>query len=302
MTIPDSVATPQLERIGFIGLGTMGAAMALNIVRAGYPLTVWNRTPGRAADLLSEGAKEMASAREVASASDIVIMCLTDSPQVEEVLFAPNGLVEGARPGMLVIDCSTISPLRSRDFSERLRALDVGMLDAPVSGGSEGAKLATLTIMVGGGDMDFARAVDVLRSMGRTVNHLGASGAGQWAKAVNQIILAGTYLGVAEGLTLALKAGIDVEKVVETLLGGAAASWVLENRSGRMIDNEYPLGFKLSLHRKDLAIGLDLAHEVGVELPVTALAASIEDDLIARGFADEDMSALARSIRSHSGL
>ena len=209
---------------------------------------------------------------------------------------------EGIQSGSLVIDCSTISPTRAREFADKLDAIGVGMLDAPVSGGSEGARLATLTIMVGGELEHFERASAVLSNIGRTISHLGPLGAGQWAKAVNQIILAGTYLGVAEGVTLAIKAGLDVRKVMEALAGGAAGSWVLENRSGRMIDDDYPIGFKIALHRKDLGIGLELARDVGAVLPVSALAASFEDGIIAQGHGDDDNSALARSIRILSGL
>jgi 3-hydroxyisobutyrate dehydrogenase len=178
----------------------------------------------------------------------------------------------------------------------------VTALDAPVTGGSEGAKNATLSILVGGDDGDFERAAPVLNAMGRTVTHLGGVGAGQWAKAINQVILASMYLGVAEGVTLGLKAGLDVERVLGALRGGAAGSWVMENRSGRMIDDEYPLGFKISLHRKDLGIGLDLAREVGAVLPVASMAATFEDGIIAQGFGDDDNSALARPIRKLSGL
>ena len=176
------------------------------------------------------------------------------------------------------------------------------MLDAPVSGGSEGAKNAALSIMVGGDEPSFVRADDVLGAMGESITHLGPVGAGQWAKAINQVILSGVYLGVAEGVTLGLKAGLDVEKVISAIKGGAAGSWVLENRSGRMIDDEYPLGFKISLHRKDLGIGLELAHDVGASLPVASLAATFEDGLIAQGYGDDDNSALARPIRKLSGL
>jgi 3-hydroxyisobutyrate dehydrogenase len=192
--------------------------------------------------------------------------------------------------------------LKAKEFAERLVPLGVTMLDAPVSGGSEGAKNATLSIMVGGADVDVERAQSVLNAMGRTVTHLGDVGAGQWAKAINQVILAGTYLGVAEGVALGLKAGLDVERVLGALRGGAAGSWVLENRSGRMIEDDYPLGFKISLHRKDLGIGLELAQSVGAVLPVTALAATFEDGIIAQGFGDDDNSALARPIRKLSGL
>lgn len=290
------------QRIGFVGLGTMGAHMAENLIRSGHPLTVWNRTPGRAVHLVELGAVEAASPAALAAQCDIVIACVTDSPQVEEVLFGEGGLIEGVRAGTLFIDCSTISPTKAREFAERLSHYGVTMLDAPVSGGSEGARLATLTIMVGGDSIDVERASAVLASMGSTVSHLGPLGAGQWAKAVNQVILAGTYLAVAEGVTLAIKAGLDAEKIVGALAGGAAGSWVLQNRSGRMIDDDYPIGFKISLHRKDLGIALELAREVGAVLPVTALAATFEDGLIAQGHGDDDNSALARSVRTLSGL
>lgn len=297
-----STTTTSMERLGFAGLGTMGSYMAANLARAGYPMTVWNRTPGRAKELVELGAREATSPADLARSSDIIFTCVTDSPQVESVLFGPNGVAESAHRGALVVDCSTISPTRARDFANKLGEIGVDMLDAPVSGGSEGARLATLTIMVGGAPEHFERASTVLAKVGRTISHLGPLGAGQWAKAVNQVILAGTYLGVAEGVTLAIKAGLDVPKVMEALAGGAAGSWVLENRSGRMIDDDYPIGFKIVLHRKDLGIGLELAREVGAVLPVSALAAAFEDGIIAEGHGDDDNSALARSIRKLSGL
>jgi len=290
------------ERFGFVGLGTMGSLMATNLVNSGFPLTVWNRTPGRCDALVALGALKSPSPAELARSCDVVVACLTDSPQIEEVLFGPDGLAEGLASGSLFIDCSTISPLKAQEFAERLGAQGVSMLDAPVSGGSEGAKNATLTIMVGGAEADVERASGVLGAMGRSVNHLGPVGSGQWAKAINQVILCGAYLGVAEGVTLGLKAGLDVERVISALKGGAAGSWVLENRSGRMIEDDYPLGFKIALHRKDLAISLDLAQSVGAVLPVTAMAASFEDELIAEGHGDDDNSALARPIRKLSGL
>ncbi|MHB1208425.1 MAG: NAD(P)-dependent oxidoreductase [Acidimicrobiales bacterium] len=295
---------PQLDkqRVGFAGLGTMGAFMAENLVRAGYELTVWNRTPGRAGHLTALGAVETSTPAQLGARCDIVFACVTDAPEVEEVLFAPDGLAEGMHEGSLFIDCSTISPTKAREFAGRLAQGRIAMLDAPVSGGSEGARLATLTIMVGGERDDVERARGVLASLGSTVTHLGPLGAGQWAKAINQVILAGTYLAVAEGVTLALKAGLDTERVVGALAGGAAGSWVLQNRSGRMIDDQYPIGFKLALHRKDLSIALELARDVGAVLPVTSLAATFEDGLIAQGHGDEDNSALARSIRRLSGL
>ena len=289
-------------RVGFVGLGTMGLAMAANLARAGFPLTVYNRTAGRAGPLLALGAVEVRSPRQVASASDVVVTCVPDAPQVDEVLFGPGGLAEGLAEGSLVIDCSTISPARTRDFGARLATQGVAMVDAPVSGGSEGATAGTLTIMAGGGPSDVERARPVLGAMGRTITHFGPLGSGQVAKAVNQVILCGNYLGVAEGIVLALKAGLDPELVVGALSGGAAGSWVLQNRSKPMIEDRYPLGFRIALHRKDMAIALELSRQVGAVLPVAALAATLEDGLIATGHGDDDNSALARAVRQLSGL
>jgi len=288
--------------VAFIGLGAMGGAMAANLARAGFAVTAWNRTAGKAADLLDLGVTEAPTAAAAAARADIVVVCVSDTPDVEAVLFGPDGVVDGAKPGTLIIDCSTIAPSGSWDFAARLRERDLRMIDAPVSGGSEGARNATLTIFVGGDERDVERARPVLGALGRTITHVGPIGAGQAVKAVNQVILAGTYLGVAEGIVLAMKAGLDVEQVVGALGGGAAQSWVLANRSGRMLDNEYPLGFKVALHRKDLAIALELAGQLGAALPVSALAAQLESGLIARGHGEDDMSALARAIRGLSGL
>ena len=291
-----------MERVAFLGLGTMGAAMAANLARAGFPVTAWNRTEGRAPELKELGVDLAANPAAAAAAADVVVICVSDTSDVEDVLFGTDGVVDGAREDTLVVDCSTIAPSGSWDFAARLRERGLHMIDAPVSGGSEGARNATLTIFVGGDASDVERARPVLDAIGRTITHVGPIGAGQAVKAVNQVILAGTYLGVAEGIVLAIKAGLDVEQVVEALGGGAAQSWVLANRSGRMIDNEYPLGFKVALHRKDLGIALDLAAQLGAALPVSALAAQLESGLIGRGHADDDMSALARSIRARSGL
>jgi 3-hydroxyisobutyrate dehydrogenase len=294
-----SISSPS---VGFLGLGTMGAAMAANLARAGFRVTAWNRTPGRAPELDGLGVARADTPAAVARASDVVVVCVSDTPDVEAVLFGPEGLADGAETGLLVVDCSTISPSATRDFGARLAERGVALVDAPVSGGSEGARNATLTIFVGGEPPDVERAQPVLEALGKTITHVGPLGAGQAVKAVNQVIIAGAYLGVAEGIVLALKAGLDVDQVVGALGGGAAQSWVLANRSGRMIANDYPLGFRVALHRKDLRIALDLARELGAALPVSALAADIEDQLIAAGHADDDMSALARSIRARSGL
>jgi len=294
--------TESKQRVAFIGLGTMGAAMAANLARAGFAVTAWNRTPGRAPELEDVGVERAANPAAAAANAEIVVICVSDTPDVESVLFGQDGVVGGARAGTLIVDCSTIAPSGSWGFAARLKEHGLSMVDAPVSGGSEGARNATLTIFVGGDEDDYERARPILTALGRTITHVGPIGAGQAVKAVNQVILAGAYLGVAEGIVLAIKAGLDVEQVVEALGGGAAQSWVLANRSGRMIDNDYPLGFKVALHRKDLGIALELANQLGAVLPVSALAAQLESGLIARNHGDDDMSALARSIRGLSGL
>lgn len=291
-----------MERVGVVGLGTMGGAMAANLARAGFPLVVWNRTAGRTRELEELGATVAETPAALAARSDVVLVCVSDTDDVEAVLFGVDGVAAGAGPGTLVVDCSTIDPGASRDLAERLARQGVGFVDAPVTGGSEGARSATLAILVGGAAADVERARPVLEAIGRTVTHFGPVGAGQAAKAVNQVILAGTYLGVAEGLVLALKAGLDPGQVVAALSGGAAQSWVLANRSGRMLANDYPLGFRVALHLKDLGIALDLARSTGTVLPVAALAAQLESGLVAAGHGDDDMSALARPVRALSGL
>jgi 3-hydroxyisobutyrate dehydrogenase len=291
-----------MERIGVVGLGTMGGAMAANIARAGFPVGAWNRTAGRMGRLEELGVTLAASPAALAADVDIVLVCVSDTPDVEAVLFGADGVAEGAVSGTLVIDCSTIDPTASRGFAARLAAQGIGFVDAPVTGGSEGAQNASLAILVGGAHAHVERARPVLEAIGRTITHFGPAGAGQSAKAVNQVILAGTYLAVAEGLVLAMKAGLDPEQVVAALSTGAAQSWVLANRSGRMLANDYPLGFRVALHLKDLGIALAMAREAGAALPVAALAAQLEAGLVAQGHADDDMSALARTIRSLSGL
>ncbi len=289
-------------RLGFVGLGSMGSAMAANLLKAGHDVTVWNRTPGRAASLVAMGAKEASSPAEAAAAAEVTFICVSDTPDVEAVVLGAGGIGEGVAPGSLVVDCSTIAPAASRAIAGVLAERGVGFVDAPVTGGPEGARDATLAILVGGLETDVARARPLLETLGRTVTHLGSVGAGQAAKAVNQAILAGVYLGVAEGIVLATKAGLDPGQVVTALSGGAAQGWVLANRSGRMIAGEYPPGFRVALHRKDLGIALDLAREVGVALPVVALCEQLETGLIARGHADDDVSAVARPLRELAGL
>ncbi len=289
-------------RVGFIGLGAMGRPMAANVARGGYELTVWRRDPSPPLALDAPGATEAASPAELAAACAVVVLCVSDGPDVLDVLFGPRALADALAPGSLVIDCSTTSPAVAEDAAARLGARGVDFVDAPVTGGTEGAERGTLTVLVGGATAAVRAAEPVLATMGSRIVHLGPAGAGQRAKAVNQVILAGTYLAVAEGVVLALRTGLDPSAVVDALGTGAAGSWVLAHRAQRMIDDEYPLGFRLALHRKDLRIALELAAGAGASLPVAALAATLEDGLIAQGYGDEDNAALARAIRALSGL
>ena len=289
-------------KVSFIGMGTMGTAMALNIIKAGHEVTVHNRSREKEEPVAKAGARRAGSPKEASQEADIIITCVSDTPDVEGVVLGENGVIHGAQTGAIVVDMSTISPSATRRMAAQLARKGIRMLDAPVSGGSEGAQKGTLTIMVGGEAEDVAQAMPVLSAMGKSITHVGPSGSGQFTKAINQVIISGVYLAVAEGLTLGLKAGLDMEKVVQALAGGAAGSWVLNFRSANMIRNEYPLGFRVRLHRKDLGIALEAAKEMGVFLPCTALVAQIENGLMSLGYGDEDMSAMARLIRRHSGL
>ncbi len=289
-------------KVGFIGLGTMGAPMALNLLKAGHTVTVHNRTRDRELAVAAAGANRAASPGEAARGAEVIITCVSDSPDVEAVILGENGVIHGAQPGAIVIDMSTISPIVTRAIAAQLATQGIKMLDAPVSGGSEGAQNGTLSIMIGGDAETVAQALPALQAMGKTITHVGDLGAGQITKAINQVIVAGTYLAVAEGMALGLKAGLDLDQVVQAVGSGAAGSWGLTHRSQNMITNTYPLGFRVRLHHKDLKIALEAARELGVVLPVAAYVDQIETGLIARGYGDEDVSAIARSIREQSGI
>lgn len=289
-------------KVAFIGMGTMGAPMALNLLKAGHKVTVHNRTREKEAAVAAAGARRAASPAEAAEGAEVVIICVSDTPDLDRVTLGESGVIHGAAPGTVVVDMSTVSPGATRRIAAALRERGVHMIDAPVSGGSEGARKGTLSIMVGGEEADLDKVRPALEAMGNTITHVGPIGSGQLAKAINQIVVAGTYWGVAEGMALGLKAGLDMQKVVQAVGGGAAGSWAMTNRSGNMINNSYPLGFKVRLHRKDLNIALAVARELGVTLPVAAYVEQVETGLIARGHGDEDISVIARSIREASGM
>ncbi|HVL81045.1 MAG TPA: NAD(P)-dependent oxidoreductase [Actinomycetota bacterium] len=286
-----------MRRIGFVGLGTMGAPMARNLLSAGFAVTVHNRTRVKEEPLAALGAARAATPADAARDAEAVVVIVSDTPDVEQVLFGPGGVVSGAGPGTVVIDMSTISPGATRSFGSRLAEAGLELVDAPVSGGSEGAEAATLTVMVGGDPTVIGRVRPVFEAVGSKVTHVGPLGAGQAAKAVNQVIVGGMYLAVAEGVALAEGSGLDVERVLEAIGSGACRSWVLENRSRNMVERRHPLGFRLALHRKDLGIALDEARRANVNLPLSDLVAHLEDRLVASGLGDQDVSALMEALR-----
>ena len=290
-------------RIAVLGMGTMGAPMAKNLIKAGCEVTVHNRTRAREEPLETLGAARAEHPAAAAEQAEIVLSCVSDTPDVERVLLDPDtGAINGLADGGLIIDCSSIAPEATRRFADQFRARGIGYVDAPVSGGSEGAINGTLTIMCGGSEDDFARADPVLQIIGAKVTRIGPVGCGQIAKVANQVVIAGTFLALAEALTLAYRAGANPERVVDAIGGGVAGSWILNNRSDKMLNDSYPLGFRTRLHRKDLAIALDAARQFKVPVPIASLVATIEDSLIAQGYGDEDMSNLARFVRSGAGV
>lgn len=282
------------EKIGLIGLGIMGKPMARNLVKAGFELVVHNRSRGAVDELTSESSSITAanSPREVAEQVKTVVTMLPDSPDVEAVVFGENGLIEAMGQGGLLIDMSTIAPSTAIAVNEALKEKGASALDAPVSGGDKGAIAGTLSIMVGGSDKDFQRAMPVFEGVGKTIVHCGESGAGQTVKACNQVVVAIAYAAVSEALVLGSKAGVDPEKIIQVLNGGLAATRVLEMRGPTMVEHNFQPGFRVNLHRKDLGIALAASKENNVPLPFTALASQMFESLVANGNGDLDHSAM----------
>ena len=274
----------------------MGQAMALNLVKAGWPLTVHARNPERSQPLAERGASLAVSPHGVASECEVVFINVSDDMAVESVLFGSDGLVGGLQAGDIIVDMGTTSPTATRSFAQRLAGLGVTLLDAPVSGGEAGATAGTLSIMVGGPRDAFERVLPMLQSLGGNIVHVGESGAGQVAKACNQIVASATLLGVAEGLNFARREGVDPEKVRRALLGGFANSRILEVHGKRMLEGDYTPGFRARLHRKDLGMVLSEAQQIGAGLPATALAARLVSALVEDGDGDLDSAALIKII------
>jgi 3-hydroxyisobutyrate dehydrogenase len=278
--------------VGFVGLGAMGAGMARNLQRAGLLQSVWNRTHERAAELAAElGCAAAARPAELAAQCDVVVLCVSADADVLQVV---DDMAPALCPGSIVIDCSTVSADTAREAARRLAAYQVEFLDAPVSGGVEGARDGTLAIMVGGDAAAFERARPVLAAMGRAITHFGPSGAGQAAKATNQIMCAGIIQAVAEAMAFAKAEGLPLEALIETLGKGAGSSWYFVHRAPNMVRNAYPPGFRVRLHEKDLRICHDMAARHGVQLPVVETTLLHYMRLIEQGHGDEDISTLFR--------
>jgi len=272
--------------IGFLGLGIMGAAMARRLVEAGHRVAVWNRTASKCAPLAALGARVAPTPRDAASGAELVISIVNDSPDVEAVLLGPDGAAQGAAPGTLVVDMSTIDPAAARRIGEALRARGIAFLDAPVTGGDVGAREGTLSILVGGATADLERAREVLSAMGKRITHCGPTGAGQTMKAANQVLCAVTLLGVVEALHFAGRNGLEPALLLEALAAGAGGSWTLSNYGPRIARGDFAPGFKVKLLLKDLRIVFAAAQAAGVPLEGTALARRLLDDVAASGGAE----------------
>jgi 2-hydroxy-3-oxopropionate reductase len=289
-------------KVGYIGLGLMGKSIARNILKAGFPLVVFNRSTPAVDELVHEGASAAHSAAEVASLVDIVFTNLPDSPDVEKVALGERGIIEGAHPGLIFVDNSTIKPASARMIAEKLSAKGVLSLDAPVSGGDIGAKNGTLTVMVGGPAEAVEKAMPVFKAMGKTVTHVGDAGAGQVAKAANQIMVAAQMAAMGELLIFARKAGVDPQKVVEAIKGGAAQCWTLDVKPPRLFAGNRAPGFKAHMQLKDMRIVMETAHQYGLYLPSAAGNTRLYEEMIELGMGELDNSAVIGVIEKLAGI
>ncbi len=290
------------ERIGFIGLGIMGMPMARNLLKAGFSVTVYNRTPARAEQMVREGARQAATLQELAEAASVIITMVTDTPDVRGLILGDNALIEHMQAGTVIIDMSTISPQVTRDIAERLRERGFMMLDAPVSGGEQGAINGTLSIMAGGEVETFKRCLPVLEAMGKNIVHAGPNGAGQTVKLVNQILVAGTLNAVAEALVFAQKQGVDVATAIDAVKAGAAGSWQLANLGPRMVTRDFRPGFMVDLMQKDLRLVMEAAESAKAALPGTSLVHQLLRSLQAAGEGRSGTQALVKVIERLSGI
>ncbi len=290
------------ERVGFIGLGIMGSGMARNLLKAGFEVRVWNRSHAKMDGLSADGAIPTANPAQLATESDIIITCVSDSPDVEQVILGEHGVIQGAAAGTLLIDMSTISPQTTRTIAARLLERGITMLDAPVSGGSEGAARGTLSIMVGGEAAHVERAMPYFQAMGKTITHVGELGAGQTVKLANQILVVGNCLAMCEALLFAQAGGVDLQKTYSALQGGAAGSWMFTNRAPQIMARDWRPGFTIDLQTKDIRLVMDAADEMGVPLPTTAYIMQLYRTLQNQGLGLEGNHALVKALEQLSGV
>lgn len=289
-----------MAKLGFIGLGIMGHGMAVNLLTAGNALTVWNRTPEKAVDLVCDVAFDPV---ELGKVSDIVFVCVSDTPDVEEVVFGDAGVIHGLAEGTVLVDHSTISPAATARFAERAAGVGVTWLDAPVSGGSEGAEKGTLAVMVGGDAAALDRVRPYMEAYSKTITHIGGDpGSGQMAKAVNQVLVVLNELAASEALLLAQGAGLDLGVTLSAVEGGAAGSWMLSNRGPQMIARDWRPGFTIDLQQKDLRLVLESADELGIPLPGVSLVFQLYRALQARGLGSEGNHALVKALETLAGV
>ena len=294
-------ASPDSTRIGFIGLGIMGAPMARNLLAAGYSLKVYNRSDRpRVQEVVDAGGERVATPKEAAAGSQVVITIVTDTPDVEDVILGKNGVIEGVEEGATVIDMSTVSPRVTREIAAALKEKEVGMLDAPVSGGDVGARQGTLSIMVGGEQQVFDECLPVFEAMGKNINLIGGNGAGQVTKLCNQIGVAVANLAMAEALMLAAASDLDVGKVVDAISGGAAGSWQLTNLGPRVLQGDFDPGFMVRLQQKDLKLVLESANDVKLALPAVSIAHQYFNIVERMGCADEGTQALIKAYEAQA--
>ena len=294
-------ASPDSTRIGFIGLGIMGAPMARNLLAAGYSLKVYNRSDRpRVQEVVDAGGERVATPKEAAAGSQVVITIVTDTPDVEDVILGENGVIEGVEEGATVIDMSTVSPRVTREIAAALKEKEVGMLDAPVSGGDVGARQGTLSIMVGGEQQVFDECLPVFEAMGKNINLIGGNGAGQVTKLCNQIGVAVANLAMAEALMLAAASDLDVGKVVDAISGGAAGSWQLTNLGPRILQGDFDPGFMVRLQQKDLKLVLESANDVKLALPAVSIAHQYFNIVERMGCADEGTQALIKAYEAQA--
>lgn len=292
-----------MKKIGFVGLGTMGTFMARNILRAGFELFVFNRTAARMKPLADEGAIPCQSPSEVGERCDLVVTCVSDAPDVEEVILGSQGIAQRMTSPGVIVDCTTSSPSLARRLAHQLSERGVGVLDAPVSGGLEGAQNATLSIMVGGEDAVVERAMPVLQAMGNTITHVGPAGSGQLTKAINQIVIAVHMAATAESIALAKKSGVDPGKVLQAISSGAAQSWIMKMRGPLMLKEEFtPPKFALELHAKDLRIAMEAIRECGAQLALAEPVNAILQSLNERGYGKLDHSSMYLHVKEKNHL